>query len=152
MRFLFHGGGGGVCVCECVCCVCRCNFLLLTVISCSCYLPFVAKLLNIPAPLLTSSEYFSQGSLRCCLPGRVLSFVPQVKHNSQLLGCAHFFSQWWSGLSFHFIAEFIFPGPRFCFILFFHLAAIAMCLSGERASWKCIVNVSFLASLASLEF
>ena len=86
-------GEGGVCVCECVCGVCMCYFLLLTVISCSCYLPFVAKLLNIPAPLLTSSQYFSQGSLRCCLLGRVLSFVPQVKHNSQLLGCAHFFSQ-----------------------------------------------------------
>ena len=44
------------------------NFVLLTVVSCSYYLSFVAKLLYIQAPPhthLTSLEQFSQGYFRC---------------------------------------------------------------------------------------
>ena len=55
------------------------SFLLLTVIFCSYYLTFVAKLLYILAPRLASSEQFSQGYLKCCLPDLKSSVCPLKK-------------------------------------------------------------------------
>ena len=56
------------------------------------YLPFVAKLLYNLASPLTSSEQFSQGHLRCHLPGLSPKNSHQIKHNSKLLGCENFLS------------------------------------------------------------
>ena len=48
-------------------------------------------LYNLAFPL-TSSEQFSQGNLRCYLPGLSPKTSHQIKHNSQLLGCEYFLS------------------------------------------------------------
>ena len=63
------------------------SFLFLAVIFCS-YLPSVAKLLQVLTFPITSSEYFSQGYLRCCLLGLSAPFAP---NKTELLGCALFF-------------------------------------------------------------
>ena len=54
-------------------------------------------------PPPTSSEQFSQGYLRSCLPGLSPKNLHQIKHNSQLLGCDYFLSQhhWREALSKH---------------------------------------------------
>ena len=62
------------------------QLLQMAIMSC---LPFVAKLLCILAP--PASSEFSQGYLRCCLLGLSPQFCP-LKHLSQLLDCAYFFT------------------------------------------------------------
>ena len=57
---------------------------------CSDYLPFVAKHLYDLAPPLTSLKQFSQGHLRCCLPGLKSYTFRWIAHNSQPLGCVLF--------------------------------------------------------------
>ena len=54
-------------------------------------------------PPPASSEQFSQGYLRSCLPGLSPKNLHQRKHNSRLLGCDYFLSQrhWREDISKH---------------------------------------------------
>ena len=68
------------------------SFLLLAVLFCSYYLPFVAKLLCILAPTSPPWSGFLRVTWEAASRAEVLSFVHQIRLNSQLLGCAYIFS------------------------------------------------------------